>query len=342
MFVYKAAKLFVSPQKAMIAFIGAVALFGISPWSTICYTDAIGLVFPILSFYLYATAKRKGKNAHIFLSVVVACIGYYIKPQCLIVFLAILALETMKMFQEKGSRNLQIVLSMLACAFLCLVSLRWGMNADLKRNGTALDNNVKFTWTHMYFMGLNSERNGVYREGDVKFSDYFADCDAREEGNLEKAAERLRNMGGVGLARHTAKKVLTNYNNGTFGWGMGGVFFDKIFDPPNSVAAELLRNIYYMNGMYYKWFAAFEQFVWLGILLFAFFASVPIKNHGLDPLVSVLMLSIIGLTAFELLFEAGPRYLYIYAPIFCVLAAIGTSKLSAVWDNCKKSLMLKR
>lgn len=43
----------------------------------------------------------------------------------------------------------------------------------------------------------------------------------------------------------------------------------------------------------------------------------------------MLMLSIAGLTLFEVLFEARARYLYTYAPVFCILAAIGIEKLNS-------------
>ena len=42
---------------------------------------------------------------------------------------------------------------------------------------------------------------------------------------------------------------------------------------------------------------------------------------------SVLMLSVIGLTIFELLFEARSRYLYAYVPLYILLAIYGVALL---------------
>ena len=42
---------------------------------------------------------------------------------------------------------------------------------------------------------------------------------------------------------------------------------------------------------------------------------------------SVLLLSLIGLTIFETIFEARARYLYIYVPVFCMAAVMGLDKL---------------
>lgn len=38
---------------------------------------------------------------------------------------------------------------------------------------------------------------------------------------------------------------------------------------------------------------------------------------------AILMLGIVGLTLFELLFEARARYLFIYAPIYIILCIYG-------------------
>lgn len=40
-----------------------------------------------------------------------------------------------------------------------------------------------------------------------------------------------------------------------------------------------------------------------------------------------MMLSIIGLTIFELLFEARARYLFTYAPVYIILGTLGLWKL---------------
>ncbi len=45
---------------------------------------------------------------------------------------------------------------------------------------------------------------------------------------------------------------------------------------------------------------------------------------------TILMLAVIGLTLFELLFEARARYIYIYVPIYCILASIGFENIKNV------------
>lgn len=45
------------------------------------------------------------------------------------------------------------------------------------------------------------------------------------------------------------------------------------------------------------------------------------------------MLAIIGLTIFELIFEARARYLYTYVPLYIILAAAGVQKIVEKKNN---------
>ena len=58
--------------------------------------------------------------------------------------------------------------------------------------------------------------------------------------------------------------------------------------------------------------------IWLAVLAVGIFSIFRKEKE-----VAVIMLSVIGLTVFELLFEARARYLYTYTPFYILLAAIG-------------------
>ena len=61
------------------------------------------------------------------------------------------------------------------------------------------------------------------------------------------------------------------------------------------------------------------QCVWLGVLaLCAGAAFIHRKNRH----VAVLVLSLLGLTLYILLFEVWPRYLFLFAPFYALLAAM--------------------
>ena len=130
----------------------------------------------------------------------------------------------------------------------------------------------------------------------------------------------MKDMGIAGYLRFLAKKMLTVYNDGTYAWGGEGNFFMVVFQQPDNH----IRNIYYADHKYYDIYVTVMQSIWVFVLGAAAVSGLGKENRQE---IIVLMLSIVGLTLFEVLFEARARYLYTYAPVFCILAAIGIERL---------------
>jgi riboflavin transporter FmnP len=64
--------------------------------------------------------------------------------------------------------------------------------------------------------------------------------------------------------------------------------------------------------------------LWLTVLMLSVFSAFAQKKSEKN----VIMLAIIGLTIFELIFEARARYLYTYVPLYIVLAMYGIERIS--------------
>ena len=171
-------------------------------------------------------------------------------------------------------------------------------------------------------MGLNSETMGVYSREDVAFSDSFSTQKERNEADLRVALERVRTLGVKGLARLAVQKTLTNYGDGTFCWDGEGEFYVGAVERGDSAFGSFLRNLYYSRQWEGRWFplwANFAQLLWLAVL----FLGCVCAWRPADARLDCLMLAILALSAFELLFEARARYLYIYAPLYIALAVRG-------------------
>ena len=63
--------------------------------------------------------------------------------------------------------------------------------------------------------------------------------------------------------------------------------------------------------------------LWLCLLTLCAFAAIRLRKH---PAVAVLALTLLGLTAYLLLFEVWPRYSFLYAPFFVILASLALEK----------------
>ena len=114
--------------------------------------------------------------------------------------------------------------------------------------------------------------------------------------------------------------MLTVYNDGTYAWGGEGNFFMVVFPQPDNHIAVFSKKYILCRSQIYDIYVTVMQSIWVFVLGAAAVSGLGKENRQE---IIVLMLSIAGLTLFEVLFEARARYLYTYAPVFCILAAIG-------------------
>ncbi len=335
--VYKTALLFTRRRYAFIAFCLSVLSVGISPWSVIFYTDSLGLIVPILTFYLYAVPLRKNwlRGVCRLLSAALGVIGYFIKPQCVIVLIAILGVEFISLFKGfKLKKLIRPVCMVLACV-LCFGAVSFAIDGLCKKIDFVVDEEKAIGMTHFFMMGLSPQRNGGYNKNDVAFSKSFETVEERSAANIEEALSRIKAMGLGGYIEHIAKKLLTVFNDGTFAWGKEGRFYYEVPEPPNSSVAPRLRSVYYTDGSNYKYFAVFEQIVWAIILLLTL-ASFLLKSAQRKN-TAILWLAIIGLVLFEALFEVRARYVYTLVPVFCLLCSLGLNGI----DNFIKEKVIR-
>lgn len=309
-------------------------LIGISPWVSIPYSDSVALFFPtaILAVLLMMPAGGALGLARMFLIAFLSYFGYRIKPQVLIVLIAIVLVwlaEKLFSSQRDKWRFPRIGKMLSVCTgFLCAVLLCESMAADVK---VPLDENKQLGIAHFLMMGLNEEEFGAYYQRDVSYSWRIENREERTASNLRIAWERAREMGPVGLCRQFLRKTLTNYNDGTFCWGGEGIFYREILPETDGILSPFLRNLYYgpkeiYQGEYGKYYGVWQngvQAVWMLTLLLSSFAVLRKK----DERIAVVMLTLIGLTIFETLFEARARYLYCFVPLYIMMAAAGFEEI---------------
>jgi len=308
-----------------------MVLVGFSPWVTIPYSDSVALLFPAAILCVTLMMPRSGfaGGLRLFLLAFLSYFGYRIKPQVVIVLIAIVLMWLGRLLFPADTQPRRPVFSggkllSAGTGLLCAVLLCNGMAAAVK---VPIDKNKQMGIAHYLMMGLNEEEFGAYYQRDVSFSWWIETPQERTAENLKVAAERVREMGPVGLCRQFLRKTLTNYNDGTFCWGGEGVFYREILPEKDSVLSPFFRNLYYgpqevYQGDYGKYNRLWQngmQAVWMLTLLLCVFAAFTQKNEG----TALIMLSLIGLTAFETLFEARARYLYCFLPLYIALASLG-------------------
>ncbi len=317
-----------------------LVLVGSSGWLMIPYSDSVGLFFPAALLYLYMKLQN-GKCIRLkWIGLgVLSCLGYHVKPQILIVFIAIVIVEVFTPKPKTAEGELmkptpgKPVLSgkgrtgklglLYALAGIVLASLLYScLVRDITRQ---LDQEKAFGFTHFIMMGLNDANNGAYLEADVEFSRSFATKAERTEANLQVIGQRLKEMRLGGLGTHVVRKLLTNYGDGTFAWKMEGNFLHQVYEPKNKFISPVLRNIIWGDGKANALNETVKQGVWLCVLA-ASLGMIGYRKKA-DSAVAAVLLAVIGLTVFEVLFEARARYLYIYVPFYIVTGVLGAKEM---------------
>lgn len=307
-----------------------IAFIGLSPWFMIPYSDTYSIIFPISVLYNYTKKEKKWYN---YLMIgLLSYIGYCIKPTNIIILIAIIIVEIYKLlFKLKDKKQLKqkIKVSVIVGIGILIASL---INvAVLNVSKYEVERKYTFSLYHYLMMGINTETTGGWNSKDVENDLLIEDYDERVEHNKELFWQRLNAMSPKDLCKFYIKKILLNYNDGTLAWGKEGAFYNIIDSKRNSLA-KLLKNYYYNSEENFYVFTNVMQFLWIFIIVFLTIGAILRK---FDSKYSVAYLSIIGLTLFTLLFEGRSRYLYLYTPIYVMLAIMGIEQFI-------KSIAMKR
>jgi len=338
-------------------------IVGLSSHIVLTYSDGIGMFLSlILTYIIFKLEKDKDKNKInddkekdkllqkgsiskiilILLFTNLSILGYYIKPQIIIISIAYVIIKILHISyltymiiknknedRENGRRVRKerikkeiiyyIILSILIIITGCIIYtyIRKANNSM----GINVDKEKRFNITHYAMLGWNTESKGVFTVKDENFSGKYEKLKDREKANIEELKRRITEMGLGGVINQIARKILTNYNDGTFSGVATFVYIRKEYNIEgiNKELSKFLKNIYYENGEYNMIYTQIMQCLWIGILIFNMFSY----NDGKSTKISIVILGIIGLFIFEILFEARSRYIFMYVPLYIFLGVIG-------------------
>lgn len=321
----------------IIGMLGFMTFIGVSPWILVPYSDTYSIMFPIAVLYNYT---KKDKKLYNYLLIgIFSYIGYLIKPTAIIVLIAIVIIELFKLLAnittikenrlkraKKVAKNIIFVFLGVVLVFL----LEFGLS---RLTNYQAEKKYEISFYHYLMMGINEETTGAYNGDDVLDSISQNSYEERIDYNKKVFLERLKSMSAKDLAKFYTKKMLVNYNDGTLAWGREGGFYDIVNNKDDRLA-NIMKNFYYNDGSLFYIFTNIMQFIWIFIIVFTFICAILKK---FDKNISVIFLSLIGLTLFVLLFEARARYLYLYSTFYIIIAVLGIEAL--IYKKNKKEKM---
>lgn len=306
-----------------------LVLVGTSPWLLIPYSDSMELIFPILLLYLWVRVQKASPKARLFLWLAIgffAAVGYHLKPQAVIIAIAICLTELLRLSDERTRRERALKIAGCVAGIFCFLLVFWGMNQRYYYRYDGIDREGALGPTHFLMMGLNEESTGGFSPEDVVFSSSFATARERQAEELKMAGRRLAGLGPAGYLRLIAAKTIINFEDGNFAWPDVNqeYFFQLIPEEKIPYVSSALRSVLYGQGISHTFFSLLKQCFWLTML---FLVGVGFSAFRKDKICTGCCLALTGLFLFCTLFEAGGRYQYTYVPIYCVLAAVSLEEI---------------
>ena len=331
-------------------------IVGLSPYIVLTYSDGIGMFLSlVLTYIIFKLEDRKIlknkkeiirngilKAILILFFTNLTIISYYIKPQIIIVSIAygiikltniilsiikkyIIKLKTINSKKIINNKNkiqtniyyIIIILLIMLTGYMTYTYIRKANNSM----GIDVDKEKRFNIKHYAMLGWNTESKGVFTIKDENFSGKYEKLKDREKANIEELKKRITEMGIGGVINQIARKILTNYNDGTFS---GVATFVYIRDEYNiqgldNNLSEFLKNVYYERGKYNQIYTQIMQCLWISILIFNMFSYNDSKSRK----IAIIILALIGLFLFETIFEARSRYIFVYVPLYIFIGVIG-------------------
>ena len=298
----------------------------LNPWLGVLYSDPITLCVPIGILYLYDLIQN-GRHLPLKWSLIgmLAYVGYQLKPFSAIAAIAVLLVDLLQMLSQRNKQQLRRTLvgyaAMVLPVLVLAVTFGGFVFPSMK---VTVDHEARLGAPHFLMMGLNSSTNGAWDINDVLFSVQQPDRAARDAANLHEATRRLQQMGLTGLTEHLRNKLLVSFADGTYAWGQEGDFYLHIPPEPNSTLAPFLRDVFYNQGRFYSIWEAFQNLIWYLLLFGSCIGGfIALRRKECSPTIIALFLSLLGISAYVMIFESRARYLFIYAPVFLLTAAYG-------------------
>ncbi len=336
--VFWCAKHYVSTKAAWCVYFLYAVMAGLSGWIVIPYSDGTGIIFPVCLLALYLKIKETNNTGKqyilLFIMMGMGVIGYQIKPTSVIILIAAAAVEFVNWMQV-CIREKRFVLSVkIACSiFISLAAFiltLQGSSLLVDSMHFNVDPERELGWQHHLMLGANTKTSGGFSEEDLAYSSGFDDKKTKNAEELNVFKKRMQEMGVKGYWELSLRKAARSYLNGTFGWGGGSSFYTEIYPERSNPFCSLLRSWYYDNeeNTLYRYHAFIRQIIWFFILALIPFVTITKRKYSAAE--KVLMVSLIGLVLYLQLFESHSRYLFVFIPVFCILAIQGYETLAEI------------
>ena len=311
----------------------AYALFAVSPpfyfIAPAFYTDALSMLFPVLTYWLYLLARKQARLpvriALYVLMGVVAAIGIRIKPTVGIVLVAI---GISAFFTWNWKRALCMALVVLLIVAASQANLESTIYQHLDRETAQ---RMRTPILHWVMMGLAG--SGAYNSQDYAFTRSFEDLAERDAALKQRILERIQALGPSGIVHLFTRKSDICFGDGTYGLSdcLGGRRERDTF----------LHSFLLSEGEHYELYRHLCMGALLAMYLLMIVSAIQEVFRADSPSLYQITprLAVFGLLLFLLWWEARWRYFSNYIPMIFLSALLGMDAFSRATELAGKRLL---
>lgn len=319
-----------------------IACVGLTPWRIIPYTDTYAMAFPVLClcFYVYYR-QAQGAGRKVFYLVccyLSGAIGGAVKANVYLMLVAVLLVEMTQLW-KRTEGSLRFVFVQMLLIGLLAVGTKAFTEHIVAEAGLEQNDEIAVSWHHYFYMGLNEETTGGYNAKDNGMFDefQFEPRAVRNQAELERAFERIRERGFFGTIGFWLRKMTMTFNDGTFGWGPeGGFYVEYPAIAKGGAKTDFLRDVFWVNSRYSGRYNTLCQLVWAFVLLCL--PGICIGTEQTRQRNLIFAVVFLGIFLYLLLFETRARYLLCFAPALVVQASAGLEQ----YASAAAALLAKR
>lgn len=326
-----------------------IAIINFSPYSTVFYTDTVGLFFVASQLFILLLIELYAKKGNDYILKILtillgifAYFGYAIKPTTLILMISIFLSS---LFFINKCRNVKIIAKYFGLFIFGAISSFFVLNTLIvSSNGFAKYSSSQIREKRtgfLHYLGMGSMRGlPPYNECNTgSYCPRYADDTAakgareREKVSLNIFIDSLTNNFPFGWLKFAILKISNFFNDGTFGvWGEGSSRNNFIQFLSEGNIVHKFRRFLSWSGDKFRLFSVFISIVWGAILIlftiFIFKSANKFKYYHV-----VLLFFTLLIVAYQVLFESRARYIFIYLPIFIVGAAFGLNFILEMYNG---------
>lgn len=338
----------------VFASVVAILLMNLSPYSTVFYTDTLGVFFvaaQILILYLLLSTKNEKKK--IFLSGllgVLFCFGYMMKPTTILVLTAIafgaILFKRKYDFRKVLKYSAVFIIGVVSIVFIAKIAIS---NSTGFANYSKDQINEKRAGA-IYYLGMGALR-GLPPYENCKTGAYCSDyadrsvnVDMREwkKHSFDVIKNSVMSDFPFGWLDFAIVKISRSFNDGSFGvWKEGSqnnnsiVFFLKDENIPRTV-----RRVLSFDGDKIATFRTVLSVIWFIVIVFCIFFLV--RHNANTRIAGILSLFVLAVILYQVLFENRARYLFVFLPIFILSATTGVEYFLNIAGGRRKRSMISQ